>query len=170
MPTMRSKISLPFVALGFCGVLWGSPASAQTPDDEDNIVRKPTLIFPQLFPNPTGTNGYEDLVRACDVLNESLIYKRVEANEIEAEQTISDLREIRTVFADPPVQKALLLLKSGLQKPVLSPNKPGELTVNTVFPQHHFFRKLARLLSRKISVDAADGKGYEVIEFHFFCF
>ena len=169
MPTMRSKIYLPFVALGFCGILWGSPASAQTPDDPDDIIRKPTLIFPQLFPNPTGTNGYEDLVRACDALNESAVFKRIEAKELEAKEMEpteagSDLREIRTIFEDPPVQKALLLLKSALQKPLLSPNKPGELSVNTVFPQHHFFRKLARLLSRKISVDAADGKGYEVIE------
>ncbi len=155
---MRSPFLLRSVVFGFGGLLWGLPTLGQTPNNP-NPTQKPRPIFPQLFPHPTGTNGYEDLVLACDALQESDIYPKLDQN-----WSNTTLEEMRSAFADPPVQKALLLLKNGLNKPIASPQKMEEVEPLTLFPQYAFFRKLARLLSLKIFADATDGKSYEVIE------
>jgi hypothetical protein len=134
-------------------VLAMAPAQGQTPDPPQPPVG---TVLRDVVPNPTGTNGYEDLILAGEWLRFSKLM-------FEAEQgPLVTLRVKRATLDDPPVQRALTLLKSGLAKPVFSPRT--DLDEQTRFPEFALFRRLARLLGIKLYVEFADGRTSQAID------
>jgi hypothetical protein len=130
-----------------------APAQGQTPDPPQPPVG---TVLRDVVPNPTGTNGYEDLILAGEWLRFSKLM-------FEAEQGPQvTLKVKRATLGDPPVQRALALLKSGLAKPVYSPRT--EMDELTRFPEFALFRRLGRLLGVKMYVEFADGKTSQAID------
>ncbi len=116
-------------------------------------------VFEQLFPNPTGQNGIEDIVRACDILKNSAAYRSTEGagNDF---NTLT-LSEKRQFLADPGVQSAFNLFHAGLKKQVRSPHE--KLDDETLLPEVALYRMLARAVTVQIYVDFADGKVTQAI-------
>jgi hypothetical protein len=115
-------------------------------------------LFHQVIKQPTGRNGYEEFVRAVDVLRESKLYNAAEMPGLEA-RTLSVRRR---TLSDPPVKEALRLLRVGVQKPVLAP--PNELDPDAPYPQSAGFRRIGRLLRVQHYVLLADGRVLEALE------
>ncbi|HLK56470.1 MAG TPA: hypothetical protein VKU00_07895 [Chthonomonadaceae bacterium] len=114
--------------------------------------RQPELkppSFPILFPNPTNNNGYEEWVKAADLIQNNDAIDT--ATEPGATLTLK-----RRVLMDRDVVQALELLHEGLKKPIVSPHH--NLDENTLLPELAPFRKLARLLSTEMYVQFADGR------------
>jgi hypothetical protein len=116
---------------------------------------RPPSIFRQVIATPTGTNGYEELVAAADALRASKRFAAIEAGGAELEAK-------RRVLREPPVLRALELVRRGLAKPVVSPR--ASLTSATLLPELAEFRRLARLLAIQQYVLFADGRVPEAIE------
>ena len=94
-------------------------------------------------------NGYEDWVQAGDLIRDNKLVDQ--AIEVSAPLTLK-----RRVLGDPTVQKALSLLREGLNKPAQSPHlMPDE---HTLLPELAPFRKLARLMALEMYVRFADGR------------
>jgi hypothetical protein len=110
--------------------------------------------FNQIFKQPTGLNGYEDLVMAGD-----LIYNPAMDGAQASGATLTDKRR---ALADPDVQRALALLRSGLDKPIFSPRKI--IDYDTILPEYSVFRALARLLAIEQYVALADGQTGRAIQ------
>ncbi len=115
---------------------------------------QPESIFRKLFPMPTGANGYEELALAGELARSS---KPLEA----ANETGATLAVKRRAMADPPVQKALSLLRAGLDKPIRSPRgHEGEPS----FEAFSLMRGLSRLVYVEMYVLLADGRVSNAIE------
>lgn len=106
--------------------------------------------FDTVIKQPTGRNGYEELVLAGDTLQDSRLWKQVES-EPNATLTMK-----RAVLADRQVAQALRLLRQGLDKPVVSPREKS--TFDTLLPELIEFRSLGRLLALQQYVFLADGR------------
>jgi hypothetical protein len=128
-----------------------SAAEAPKPD-------APPSLFREVIPAPTGKNGYEELVMAADALGSSAQYRKAEQLAGESDLTLAMKRY---VLLDPPVVRALALLKRGLAKPVSAPRPAGAAA--TVPPELSHFRRLARLLAMQQYVLLADGRVPEAI-------
>ncbi len=113
------------------------------------------VLFPELFPQPTGDNGYEEIVQAGDLVRASALAQA--ATNTDA----ATLRQKRAALADPKVSRALGLLKRGLAKPIRSPR--ATLTPTTRFPDFASLRGLARLLGVYQYVALADGRTADAI-------
>src|ERR1044071_6387605 len=114
-------------------------------------------IFREFFPSPTGQNGYEELVKAGDVIKESALWKTMEPRM--GELTLAEQRQL---MSDPAVRRALDLMRLGIRKPVITPHKNGD--DETRFPELSRFRSVARLLSIEMYVQLADGKVSQAID------
>lgn len=129
-------------ALAIC--LWvGGPARAQEKPPA------PGSLFKEVVPQPSGQNGYEELVAAAEALRVSKLWAK-------AEQPEATLSEKRLALGDRPVLRALGLLRQGLAKPVFSPRAalpPGELP-----PELGGLRSLGRLVAVHQYVSLADGR------------
>lgn len=135
-------------------LLLGAPARAQ-----EAGVAKPAparSIFQQVIPQPTGKNGYEELVMACDALKASRAYPLLTNWE-----TLS-LTEKRALLADRGVTRALALVRQGLNKPVYQP-RPS-LTFETLLPELAPLRELGKLLAIQQYVALADGRTQEALQ------
>ncbi len=108
----------------------------------------PTL-FGKLFQKATDQNGYEELVRAADLVTQ---IPGVDA----ALEPVSTLEAKRRVLGTSQAIRALELMKQGLEKPVLSPRE--EINENTLLPEFGAFRKLGRLIAAREYVMFADGR------------
>lgn len=128
-------------------------AAAQTPKPVQ--YPPPGTVLRQLFPKPTGLNGYEDLVLAGEWIRG---HKLLDA----AQAPNATLTLKRRALSDPKVARARRLLRQGLSKPIQSPHK--EIDVETYFPQYALFRNLARLLAVEQYVLLADGKVGQAID------
>ncbi len=113
--------------------------------------------FSQLFPNPTGRNGYEELVMAGDFARTSRLLQ-----EVQEADPAATLSAKRAALADPPVKRALQLLRTGLQKPLV-PLHP-RITIETTFPEFALFRNLARTLMIEQYIRLADGDVFGAID------
>jgi hypothetical protein len=125
-------------------------ASAENAPDRPT----PPSIFSEVIKQPTGKNGYEELVLAGEVLRSSKLFQQAEMGE-------TTLAFKRRVVRDPPVIKSLTLLREGVAKPVFSPRE--RLTYTTLLPEMAPFRSLARLLRLQQYVFLADGRTTEAI-------
>jgi hypothetical protein len=115
--------------------------------------------FSKIFQNPTGQNGYEELVRAGDILLSSPVW--VEFERMDGAQAPTLATKRRVVF-DSACRAALDMLKAGLQKPVRSPRE--KLDEETPLPELSAFRSLARLLGHEIYVQLADGRVSQAVD------
>lgn len=115
-------------------------------------------VFPKLFPNPTGLNGWEDFVLAGDALLGVAAYDQ-------AEQSGATLAGKRAALGQAPVRKALGLIRSGLAKSLVSPRGDwSAANFSTTFPDLATFRRLSRLLALEQQVLYADGRPGGAIE------
>lgn len=106
-------------------------------------------MFHWLFPNPSNNNGYEEFIRAAEMI-------QIIPELTLAMQTDATLATKRRVLAMPRVARALSLVRDGLAKPVGSPR--DNITENTLFPEMAMFRMLARLIAVEEYVNFADGR------------
>jgi len=141
------------VTVALFGLMIVGVAAAQT--SEPVKYPPPGTLLRQLFPKPTGLNGYEDLVLAGEWVRG---HKLLDA----AQAPNATLTLKRRALSDPKVARARRLLRQGLGKPIQSPHK--EIDVETYFPQYALFRNLARLLAVEQYVLLADGKVSQAID------
>ena len=106
--------------------------------------------YPQLFPTSTNNNGYEEWVRAADLIQNNAKV------QVLLEQPAPSLVMKRRILDDPDVAQALQLVRAGANKPVFSPRT--SLDENTPLPELAHFRNLARLLAMEQYVAFADGR------------
>lgn len=130
-----------------------SPQTGVQPVAAPAAKARPSL-FRQVISQPTGKNGYEELVLAAEAFRASRYYEKA--------QEVTSLQFKREVLADRQVVRALALLRQGLQKPVLSPRE--KLTFTTLLPEFSEFRSLSRLLALQQYVLLADGRTGEAIQ------
>ncbi|HLJ57236.1 MAG TPA: hypothetical protein VKT77_19525 [Chthonomonadaceae bacterium] len=148
--SIRHAVTLLALFLGaLCGV--GHAAGAQAAAPPALQPPQPDPAFPKLFPRYSGLNGYEDLVAAADLI------QRNEAAEA-AEKPEATLQDMRKALEDRNVDRALQLLRAGLDKPIESPRDPDKLDENTLMPELPEMRALARLLAVQEYVYLADGQ------------
>lgn len=130
------------------------PASAQAqarPEAAKSLLAR-------VAPSPTGRNGYEELLRAADLVESSRVWKRVEQ-----QGDLATLAVKRRVLQEKPIVQALALVRQGLNKPVFSPREFDKLTYETLLPELGPFRSMARLLKVQQYVFLADGKTPEAL-------
>lgn len=145
---MRPRVFLLSLLMLSTGITAGRATAAEPPAAKN--------IFRQVIPQPTGQNGYEELVLAGERLQASALY--LQAKE---RGTNLSLAEKRQVLADKPVADALRLLRLGLAKPVMSPRT--DLSFETMLPELQTFRDLGRVLAMQQYVLLADGRTGEAI-------
>src|SRR2546421_8583382 len=119
---------------------------------ESPAPRKP--VFSTLFPRPTGTNGYEEIVQAGD---QALAIPAIN-QALDAGYTLTDKRSL---LRQPAVINTLQILRVGLAKPLRPPD--GNEVTDESFQAFAGIRQLARLLSVQQYVLFADGKVAEAI-------
>ena len=111
----------------------------------------PLTIFQQIFPQPTGQNGYEEIVAAGELLGRSAPLLRNEQDGFSA----LTLTQKRAILADPPVHDALALFRQGIAKSLHAPrDKPQE----AAFKAFRLYRRLGRVLAMEQYVLCADGR------------
>src|SRR5579871_273890 len=144
---MRHTLSL---GLALLSCAWGVVScEAQAPASQP-----PLTPFQKLFPNPSGNNGYEELVMAGDLLRDNSALDAATAER-------ATLTAKRHALADPAVRKALELLNQGLEKPLVPPH--SSINADTTFPELGSIRSLARVLQVQQYVFLADGHVSEAI-------
>jgi len=130
------------------------PPVAPPPVAEEGPPPKP--VFDQLFPHPTGDNGYEDAVRAGDLIFQNKILDAATSRD-------ATLTQKRAALVLPEAQRALALLRAGLNRPAIQ-SPYTSYNAGTLFPQFARFRALARLLSVEQYVLLADGKTAQAVD------
>ncbi len=126
-----------FLALSACG-------RAQAPHEP---------VFRVIFPDPTGRNGFEEVVRAGDMVSGIEQLGRV----MLPDATMSAKRE---ALKHPDVAQALKLLRVGLAKPLIYPRKGDEARFRLL----SLLRNVARLLGIEQTILWADGKTSRAID------
>ena len=110
---------------------------------------KPPL-FATLFAQPTGMNGYEEWIQAGDLVrNNEMLNQAMDAD--------TTLTYKRRILADTTVQKALRLLREGMEKPTIAPPEAPDDNNAPFFPMASF-RNLARLFYIQLYVQFAEGR------------
>jgi hypothetical protein len=114
-------------------------------------------VFRRLIPNPTGRNGYEEILLGADLCAASEV-----ANAVQQNLSGATLTDKRRVLDAPKVRRGLELVRVGLGKPRLPLH--ARVDNETTFPELARFRNLARILMIEQYVLLADGKVSEAIE------
>jgi hypothetical protein len=114
----------------------------------------PGSLFKEVIKQPTGKNGYEELVAAAEVLKGSKLWAK-------AEQPDALLADKRLALGDRLVVRALALMRQGLSKPVFSPREG--LQPGTLPPELSGLRSLGRLAAVHQYVAFADGRTSEAL-------
>ncbi len=144
-----SRLSVSCVQLSaalLCANVTGAARAQAAPD----MGRPP--MFAKLFALPTGMNGYEEWVQACDLIQNN---KRAD-DMLDPDATLTMKRRL---LAEPNVQAALHLLHTGMSKPVHSPRLTGDGDDDDpLMSEYAVFRKMARLLYVELYVQFADGR------------
>jgi hypothetical protein len=110
--------------------------------------------FDRIFTHPTGNNGYEDLVRAGDIVQDSKAFAEILGDQGGA--TAPTLAAKRRLIFQPEILHAFELIRSGINKPITSPRETPD--DETIFPELGEFRRLSRLIDVKLYVELADGR------------
>jgi hypothetical protein len=106
-------------------------------------------LFKDVIKQPTGKNGYEELIAATEVLKSSKLWSK-------AEQPDALLSDKRLALGDRAGVRALALMRQGLAKPVFSPR--DGLAPGTLPPELNGLRSLGRLAAVHQYVSLADGR------------
>ena len=107
-------------------------------------------LFQQIFPQPTGQNGYEEIVAAGEMLGRSALLGEAE-NAATGALPLSKKREL---LADPPVRDGLILFRRGLAKPLRAPRDQAGGAAMGAFK---LYRRIARVVALEQYVHCADG-------------
>ena len=123
-------------------------------------------FFANLFPRPTGLNGYEDYVRACDVLQDGDYLKaegwlndlrkggksnlKLGKKQVEAQSYLEGQKLVVKNFSG-----VLDLIETGNSKPVTDPRT--DYDVVTTFPELSHFKSAAKLEAHAAYVSFAEG-------------
>ncbi len=126
------------------------PAVAESED------APPKPNFEQLFPHPTGDNGYEDVVRAGDLIFRNNLLDAATDRE-------ATLTQKRAALALPETQRALATTRRGLNRQIIQ-SPFTDYNAGTLFPHFAPVRALARLLSLEQYVLLADGKTAQAVD------
>ncbi len=151
---MRATGYTGFVAIAL--VLTAAAAPAQ----ERSRTEPRSSVYRQLFPRPTGKNGYEELILAGETARASKLYLRAEG-ALPTDPEGRSLAFKRRVLKDPPVVKALALIRQGLAKSIF----PSRRTAgsDTGIQQMRPLHTVRRLLALQQYVLLADGHVSEAI-------
>lgn len=103
--------------------------------------------FPRLFPDPTGRNGMEEVVRAGDMVAGIEELGKV----MMPDATMTAKRE---ALKHPTVEQAMKLLRIGLAKPLIYPRTDDEARARLL----PLLRNVARLMAIEQTTLWADGK------------
>ncbi len=116
----------------------------------DDVPEKSPPEFDKLFPKPTGTNGFEEIIRAGELVEgiENEYHGRVDGGV--------PLAKKREYLAHPVCREAASLLRRGLSKPIMIPEQ-DPLRTGKILPLG-LLEVLARMLSDEIYVSLADGQ------------
>ena len=138
---------MPALLLSMTALFTAAPNSvrAQDPSDPPQPPR-----FNQLFPQPTGQNGYEDWIRAADLMQNNARLGSLFDPDV-------TLTAKRRLLAEPAVSNALHLIHAGLAKPIQPPQSAGD-DLDILMPQYFALRNLARVVNGEIYVQFADGR------------
>jgi hypothetical protein len=110
-------------------------------------------VFNRVFADPTGANGFEEVVRAGDMV-------RGIAELDAAMMPDATMTTKRKALAQPAVQRALQLLRVGLAKPLALPRTDDEVRGQLL----SLLRNVARLLGIEQTTLWADGKTAKAID------
>lgn len=148
---MRHLSALLLVCVTLCFVSPCIAQGVQTP-----VPSKPYDDFHQLFPNPTGRNGYEEFVRAADMARNSEGMRLYNSAFAEVDPQPLTLALKRRIVSDPMMQQAFALIHVGVQKEIHSAHE--NMDYDTRLPELAGFRALARFMGLEMYVQFADGK------------
>jgi hypothetical protein len=132
-------------------LLFAAPSPARAQADSQG---QETSIFQQLFPKPSGQNGYEEIIRAGELAKSSKLL--MDAFDPKATLTLK-----RQVLAEPALKQALALFRVGLEKSLRSPRETGK---DPEFQAFGVYRMVARLLAVEQYVLLADGRVSQAID------
>jgi hypothetical protein len=114
-------------------------------------------IFPQLFPQPTGRNGWELVVRAADLLATAPLAK---FEEVSADGL--DKEAARRALALPGMRSVAELVLEAGRMPFVSPRK--QMDFSTVFPDLAAWRRVARWVSLALFDHAVSGRSRDATQ------
>lgn len=124
-------------------------------------------LMKQVVGQPTGRNGYEELVAASEFLTKERfgLFISVAFNP-EAERTPENSKVFDAVHGKSLLQRrrlavetyrpAMDFLLAASKKPIVDPRK--EIAIDTLFPELAGFRDIAKLVSHAAYASFADGK------------
>lgn len=125
---------------------------------DDDPPENPLPRFDQIFPKPTGKNGFEEIIRAGERLADVKAPYPDPGRSSPNFGKGNALAMKRTYLADPACRAALSLLRQGMRKPIaVSP------AIESTFGWSARLRALSRLLSFSVHVGLADGDGSAVV-------
>ncbi|MHB8637387.1 MAG: hypothetical protein ACYC96_13035 [Fimbriimonadaceae bacterium] len=125
-------------------------------------------MFSKIVPNPTGTNGYEEYLRAADLASNPLFYGyEAWLANLRSPTPAQDLaRPDDVALSDPDLtvrrkwferfRRCCNLVSRGNLKPVADPR--GSIGPETTFPEFQHFKALVRLEANAAHVEFADGQ------------
>ncbi|MEP6755794.1 MAG: hypothetical protein ABJA67_09860 [Chthonomonadales bacterium] len=128
-------------------------ASSMRTHAQDPVKRRTN--FEIVVTNPTGKNGYEELVLATDILMERGDLRQTLTADPGDGITVFNLSDKRKFLLDPDVQKVLRLLAIAQSKPITNPRE--KMDDETLLPEMAGFRNIARILNVKMYVELANG-------------
>ncbi|MBC7807309.1 MAG: hypothetical protein H7145_14310 [Akkermansiaceae bacterium] len=131
------------------------------PAQDDETPEKRSPLFPRLFPEPTGTNGFEEILRAGERIADAERNRTIiRAPYPSPRQNTNTLSVKRAYLADPASRAALSLLRQGLRKPIqIAPIVASPAYYEMSLPM----LPLSRLLGFRVHVGFADGDGAAVV-------
>lgn len=153
------------IALGVT-ILGQQPESASPAQQ-----RPPQSLMKQLIPNPTGKNGYEEIVMAADILR-STDYREYDAMARTMPETAEGLTGTRLAVYNDMKGKTMLqryrklverdgkvidLLYQAAKKDIYDPRTSGDF--NTLFPELTVFKDIAKFVAVDSYCLFADGQG-----------
>ncbi len=112
-------------------------------------VNEQQPVFSELFPRPTGQNGYEEIIAAGDMLSKSTLLD----DFVKKPRNTGTLTEMRAVLADPPVRDALILFRQGMSKSLRAQSGEPDVAIRAL----GLYRQISRVLAVELYVQCADG-------------
>lgn len=120
-------------------------------------LQEPTL-FERIVTTPTGNNGYEEYLRACDMIAAG--FMSLDPDRVAGPLGENYLSSSRVLVSR--YELAIQLVRLGNRKKVFDPRT--NVTFHTQFPELGYFRWLHKLLFAKVYVSLADGNSSAAVE------
>ena len=164
--TVRSRRPNMFASLALFAGLLSSHIGPQQP----HVPDRRTLIE-QIVGQPTGQNGYEEYLRAAEMLKNSQLWiyeQRTYGQTLPEDLSPADRDLVahlkNKAYIDIKHEEverfkgAIELVREGNQKPVADPR--GLIKPETLLPEFSYFRNLARLFAWESYLKFSDGDGH----------